>query len=1094
MEVGPDNIPIPSTLSGKNVNLTYLALKTPSPITIGNMMPTQLPVSPGPCTIQNPLGNPLIAVGGLTGENDQPYFITGQTGVAKGTIVQPGASQTFQVTDSSLLSVISQRANTIIMVTGNLSQANYTTQISDPAPDPASLPPFAVVSTTPANNAINVSTSQVIEIVFNRQIGQTSVALADVAVVPQVSTLDVYIDPTNSSQLDLDPKGSNLSPGTLYTVTISNSPPDVTDNNGTAMLSPYSFSFTCGTPPPPPTALNVASVTPGNNTTGVAVNTVITVIMTTPVVSSGVTTSNVELIQVGGSTVTSTVSLGTDNKTITITPSAALSFSTEYKVVVQNLVSLQGVNQSPSPWDGVTQGPNSGAFTTSSTVTVNTVSPGNNATGVAINTTVAIVMSAQVKSADVTSANVELINVGTSAVISQAGGSPSLAGDLVTITITPAANLSTSTQYKVVVQNQQTLASVTQVPNPWDGASQGPGAGEFTTIAPPTVSSVSPGNAATGVAITTTVAVIMSQTMQSAGVTTSNVKLINVGTGGTVTSTVSLGSDQQTITITPSASLAYNTEYKVTVANLVGTDGATMSPSPWDGASQGPNDGAFTTVAQPTVVSVTPGNNATGVAVSTSIVVVMSEPILSGGVTTSNVELFLASNNTTVAASVSLAPDNETITITPTSSLAYSTQYYVVVQNLASVVGSVTQTPNPYDPFTSGSLSSIYNISQDNSQIGTCSPTTGNGYSCYINTSGYYAVGEIANSSNGLIGAIVQKVIVAKVHTQNGNNGHVGIQIVKANGTVAYTFSSTVTVNSISGVSVTLTDTSNTYALQSGDGVFVTWDQNEFSENLAVSKNASAGFSSKGGSEYNGSNLASQSFDLAAQIFAPAGGGGANAFTTGAQSYTQIYNVSGNSSPCNNQGSGWGPEIGGGNLCSIGGGGGSVALGTGSDNLNGTFGEIASSSNGLVGKVVNKVILATVIGSDNDFSNTSSTPPTGNVGIKIVNSSGTTKYTFSSSFAATSTGFNQICNVNCGGGGGGSVYGWSNVTIIDTANTYVMQTGDAVVVTWSGTGQNVLMLLQNTSNVYGKAGYQNGSGSVQSISGVDLAATIYSSP
>jgi Bacterial Ig-like domain len=1317
MEVGPDNIPIPSTLSGKNVNETYLALKTPSPITINSTTPTQLPVSPGPVTIQNPLGNPLIAIGGLVGVNDQPYFIVGQTGMAKGTIIQPGSSATFQVTDSSLLSAISQRDNTIIMVTGNLSQQNYTTQISDPAPDINSLPPFAVVSTVPANNATNVSTSQVIEAVFNRQIGLVSVSLEDIALVPNVPTLQVYIDPTNSSQLDIDPKGSNLAPGTQYTVTLSDTIPDVTDINGTAMLAPYSFVFTVGIPPPlnvssvtpgnaatgiatttavvvvmsqamqtspvntsnvqlvavggatvtstvslasdqltititPSSnlsfgtqykvvlqnlisaqgveltpnpydgvtqgpfagtfttfsALTVNTVTPGNATTGVATNTTVVVVMSTTVASAGVTTSNVQLVQVGGSAVTSTVALGSDKMTITITPTSALSFSTQYKVVVQNLVSLQGVNQSPSPWDGVSQG-NAGTFTTSSTATVNTVVPGNNAINVPANTTIAVLMSTTIKSALVTTGNIELIKVSGGTVITC---TVALGGDQETITITPSATLLASTQYKVVVQNQQTLTSNTQVPNPWDGATQGPGAGEFTTSAPPTVSNVTPGSAATGVAVNTTIAVVMSQTMASGGVTTSNVKLIkvsggttvtstvalgvdqqtititpsasltasteykvtvqslvgtdgitmspspwdgvtvgpnsgafttiapptvstvspgsaatgvaiaatisvvmtqtmasggvttsnvkliNVGTGATVTTTVSLGSDQQTITITPTTSLAYNTEYKVTIQNLVGTNGVTMSPSPWDGVTVGPNSGAFTTVVQPTVVSVTPGNNATGVAITTSIVVVMSEPILSGGVTTSNIELFLASNNTIVPASVSLAADNETITISPTSALAYSTQYYVVVQNLASVAGSITQTPNPYDPFTTGSLSSIYNIAKDTSTEPSCSPSTGAGYFCYVNTSGYYAAGETATASNGLIGAVVQKVIVASVKTQTGGSGNVGIQIVKANATVAYTFSSTVSVSSSSGTSnVTITDMANTYVMQSGDGVFVTWSVNS-SNSLAISMSGSSGFSTKGAAAYNGTTITignASGLDLAAQIFA-ASSGGANAFTTGALSYTQIYNVSGNSSPCATSGAGFGPSVPASLFCS--GTSGKIGLGTGSgfDGVSGlsnvhSFGEIASSANGLVGQIVNKVVLPTVIGDNDEYQGSGNTAPTGNIGIQIVSSAGVVKYTFSSTFAASSTGYNSICTISCGGSGG-TVFGWTNITLIDTGNTYVMTTGDAVMVTWSGTGNNVILPLQNSSNVYGKACYQTSSGSsTTAISSVDLAATIY---
>ncbi len=84
---------------------------------------------------------------------------------------------------------------------------------------------------------------------------------------------------------------------------------------------------------------------------------------------------------------------------------------------------------------------------------------------------------------------------------------------------------------------------------------------------PPTVSSVSPLDGATGVAVGTTVSVTFSEAMDAATITTSSFTL------GSVAGSVSYDSGTYTATFTPSAALAENTTYTATLSTAI-TDAA----------------------------------------------------------------------------------------------------------------------------------------------------------------------------------------------------------------------------------------------------------------------------------------------------------------------------------------------------------------------------------------------------------------------------------------------------------------------------------------------------------------------------------------
>ena len=318
----------------------------------------------------------MVFVGGLDGSGDTPYLDPNYPGQGRGSAVYPGTSKTFRVANSNLLQVVANRNGDIIQIVPYLSQSDFATPTSDPPPNPLYAGPLTVLSTVPTASATGVSTSQVVQLLFNRQLNPATVSLTNVTISPTVVTAAVYIDPNNNAQIDFDPRGSNLASTTLYTVTASTSVKDVL---GISLASPFSLMFTTGgAPPPDTTPPTVSSVTPTNGATGVSLNVDPVVVMSEAVQSSTVNTSNVVLLDVNSTPVSTSVSLAVDNKTITITPTASLLDAETYTIQVSGIRDIAGNTMSSTF---------TSTFTTTSTFTQFYNVSGTNAVAIGQNKT-----------------------------------------------------------------------------------------------------------------------------------------------------------------------------------------------------------------------------------------------------------------------------------------------------------------------------------------------------------------------------------------------------------------------------------------------------------------------------------------------------------------------------------------------------------------------------------------------------------------------------------------------------------------------------------------------------------------------------------
>ncbi len=192
--------------------------------------------------------------------------------------------------------------------------------------------------------------------------------------------------------------------------------------------------------------------------------------------------------------------------------------------------------------------------------TVLSVSPANGATGVNASTDVTAVLSEAMRSSTINTSTVELRNPSNVLV----SASVSYNASTRVITLNPSANLAANTVYKAKIKGGSSGVK-DDAGNPlssdyiWS----------FTTAAPsdntpPTITSVSPVNGATGISTGTTVSAIFSEAVNTSTISTSTFELRN-SANVLVPATVSYNATTRTATLTPSASLSAATLYTVTV-------------------------------------------------------------------------------------------------------------------------------------------------------------------------------------------------------------------------------------------------------------------------------------------------------------------------------------------------------------------------------------------------------------------------------------------------------------------------------------------------------------------------------------------------
>ncbi|MDP4263601.1 MAG: Ig-like domain-containing protein [Bacteroidota bacterium] len=306
--------------------------------------------------------------------------------------------------------------------------------------------------------------------------------------------------------------------------------------------------------------------------------------------------------------------------------------------------------------------------------TVTSVSPVNNATGVAVSSPVSAIFSEALTASTVTNSTFQLKDAANNII----AATVTYNATTNTATLTPSAALSSSTVYTATItggtSGVKDLAGNALASNfTWS----------FTTadIIPPTVSSVTPLNGATGVSVSTAVSAIFSEAMTASTISGTTFQLRNAS-NTLITATVTYNATTNTATLTPSAALSSSTVYTATI-----TGGASGVKDLAGNALASNFTWSFTTadIIPPTVSSVSPVNGTTNVSPTTAVSAIFSEAMTASTISGTTFQLKDASN-TLITATVTYNAATNTATLTPSASLAGSTVYTATITGGASGV------------------------------------------------------------------------------------------------------------------------------------------------------------------------------------------------------------------------------------------------------------------------------------------------------------------------------------------------------------------------------------------------------------------------
>jgi methionine-rich copper-binding protein CopC len=503
--------------------------------------------------------------------------------------------------------------------------------------------PPVVTGSTPANGASGVALSSTIKINFSEPVNVTASAFKlECPSGTPVPFSIAPVPPGGAGSFVLTPS-ANLPASTTCKATVVAA--QVTDvDHGNHPTADTTFSFSTDAAP------TVTSTTPANGATKVAITSTVTVNFSESV---NVTATAFKLECPSGTPVAFTVTPASPATSFVLHPTSNLPGDVTCRVTV---VASQVTD--------VDAGTHLGAdfvftFTTNIPPTVSSTTPANGATGVALSTDVTVVFSEPV---NVTASAFKLECPSGTPVAFTTSSSPAT-----TFTLHPTSLLPPTTTCTLTVV-------ATQVTDVDAGtAMQTDKVVTFTTDTPPTVSSTTPTNGATGVAVTSTVTVNFSE---SVNVTGSAFKL-ECPAGTPVAFTVTPASPATSFVLHPTSPLPGAVTCKVTVvaAQVTDVDAGTKM--------QADKVVTFTTDAPPSVSTTVPANGATTVPPNTTITINFSEPV---NVTASAFKLECPVG-TPVAFTVTPASPASSFVLHPTSKLPTG-----VVCTVTVVANQVTDT------------------------------------------------------------------------------------------------------------------------------------------------------------------------------------------------------------------------------------------------------------------------------------------------------------------------------------------------------------------------------------------------------------------
>ena len=287
---------------------------------------------------------------------------TGGTAVA-GTVTYDSASNTAIFAPTAALTASTQYTATITTAAqsaqGNALAANYVWSFTTGVSTNASAP--TVISTDPANAAINVPLNQKVAATFSTFMDPSTIsAVGTFTLAETIGGAAVPGTVSYAGKTAVFTPTANLTASTQYTATITTAAKDLT---GVAMAANFVWSFTTGI------ATNVAGPTikltnPASAAVNVFIDTIVSATFSTAMDPTTITnaTFTLAVAGVGGAPVSGTVSYDSASQIATFIPSTNLTANTQYTATVSNLAKdLSGnaltsgpLSTPPDPWSFTT--------------------------------------------------------------------------------------------------------------------------------------------------------------------------------------------------------------------------------------------------------------------------------------------------------------------------------------------------------------------------------------------------------------------------------------------------------------------------------------------------------------------------------------------------------------------------------------------------------------------------------------------------------------------------------------------------------------------------------------------------------------------
>jgi large repetitive protein len=533
-------------------------------------------------------------------------------------------------------------ASQITDVAGNRLMNPGTFTFTTGAASDGSSPSVATVS--PLNNAAGVPTNAVVQLQFSKQLDPLTVTTSDFYVyplgtgIPIAGTVVVAPNGLTATFTPAEP----LLVSTIYYVQATGSILDL-EGHG---LNGFTSNFTtgAGTVTSGPV---VTSVSPLNGTAGVPVNAQVMVVVSAPVSAASVGSSAITVLA-GGTPVTGTISLSSDLTTLTFAPSSLLTTGTTYTVTVGGFTDQAGNAVVPFTSTFMT-GTSVVANTTQPTVTA--VNPANGANGVSVSSSIVLTFN---EALDPSTVNINTIAITASGFVGQLAGSYTLNAAGTVVTFTPVSPLRGNATINITVNSGvQDLSG--NPANPFS-SSFTTAAGVDTTV--PTVLMVTPTNGATGVGLNASVVLTFSKSLNARTLNPSNLALLANG-GSLPIGTINVSADNRTVTISTGTLPAS------TVVTVVATTGV----QDLSGNALANFESSFTTTVafdttQPAVVTQRPGNGATGVPLSSSVVLYINEPMNAATVQSA---LHVSQNGVLAAGTTQVSDSGQVVVFTPSA-------------------------------------------------------------------------------------------------------------------------------------------------------------------------------------------------------------------------------------------------------------------------------------------------------------------------------------------------------------------------------------------------------------------------------------------